>query len=74
MKGDFSYFYKYVRIFGEKEGSIPSLKGPNGLVSDGRTKAQILNKQYSSVWSVPVVKLNDNGICNLFEDCTDCKL
>ena len=45
MDGDPSYFFKYARRFGKKEGSIPSLKGPKGLVSDNLAKAQILNTQ-----------------------------
>ena len=68
MDEDPSYFFKYARRFGKKEGSILSLKGPKGLVLDGLSKAQILNDQYSSVWSVPNVKLSDSVIWNMFEE------
>lgn len=74
MDDDPSYFFKYVWWFGKKEGSIPSLKGPNGLVADGKSKAKILHNQYSSVWPVPVVKLSDSVVCNLYKECADCNL
>ena len=69
MEKDFSYFFKYMRRFGKKEGSIPSLKGPRGLESDGCVKAQILNTQYSSVWSKPLCELNEVKIGEIFNDC-----
>ena len=74
MEKDSSYFFKYARRFGKKEGSIPSLKGPRsrGLESDGCVKAQILNTQYSSVWSKPLCELNEVKIREIFNDCEDC--
>ena len=72
MEKDSSYFFKYARRFGKKEGSIPSLKGPRGLESDGCVKAQILNTQYSSVWSKPLCDLNEDKIGEIFNDCEDC--
>ena len=72
MEKDPSYFLKYTRRFGKKEGSIPSLKGPGGLVSDGKAKAQILNKQYSSVWSVLFEPLTNDVITYLFKGCSEC--
>ena len=72
MDQDPSYFFKYARRFGKKEGSIPSLKGPNGLVSDNLAKAHILNSQYSSVWTVPSTKLSDIEVEKIFGQCSHC--
>ena len=72
MDRDPSYFFKYAKRFGKKEGSIPSLKGPNGLVSDSLTKARILNSQYSSVWTVPNTKLSDSEVDRIFGSCSQC--
>ena len=72
MDQDPSYYFKYPRRFGKKEGSIPSLKGPNGLVSDSLTKAHILNSQYSSVWTVPYIKLSDSEVDRIFGSCSHC--
>ena len=43
-------------------------------MSDGIAKAQILNKQYSSVWSKPLCPLNKSKIGDIFNDCELCKI
>ena len=72
MDSDPAYFYKYASNFCRKGMNIPSWRGPNGLVSDGGGKAQILKKQYSSVWYVHFVPLADDSIGNLFKGCNEC--
>ena len=72
IESDPSYFYKYSRKKSSNSLNIPSLKGPNGLVSDSKAKASILNKQYASVWLKPLKILSGDYILNIFGEFEMC--
>ena len=52
-EGDNKPFWKYVRALGRDNAGIAPLKQGGVLHSDGPTKAQILNKQFGSVFAPP---------------------
>ena len=73
IKNDSSYFYKYARKFCKNGFGIPSLMKNGNLISNCDEKAEILNEQYKSVWTVPKFDTNHEMIEEFFGECNQCK-
>ena len=73
IENDSSYFYKYARKFCKNGFGIPSLMKNGNLISNCDEKAEILNEQYKSVWSIPKFDTNHEMIEEFFGECYQCK-
>ena len=74
MKTDSLYFFSYAKKFSEGDNFIPDLRDKDKkLVSDDKSKTEILSDKYTTIWSNPFSDLKVDEHSDLHGDCKYCE-
>ena len=77
MNSDPKYFFRYQKRFSKKKDEIGDLvtkiNGKDVTATDDKMKANILSKQYKSIWSNPKEEYVVNDLNKFFGGCSLCR-
>ena len=66
------YFFSYIKKFSKVKSNVGPLKNENDeLTADPMEMAELLSKQYSSVFSIPTDVPQETPVSNDHEPCID---
>ena len=73
IKNEPALFYSYAKKFSKGDSTIANLKYNGVIFIQDKDKADILQKQYASMWSKPMIRYKNEDMTYFFSKCYECE-